>query len=59
MSFLAFLFAAAVVAATPGPGIACVVARTVAGDRGEGRPSCFGTGIAGWSTLSPRRSACR
>jgi len=47
MSFLAFLFAAAVLAVTPGPGIAYVVARTVAGGRAEGLASCFGTGIGG------------
>jgi len=47
MSFLAFLFAAVVLAATPGPGIAYVVARTVAGGRSEGLASCLGTGIGG------------
>jgi threonine/homoserine/homoserine lactone efflux protein len=47
MSFAAFLFAAAVLAVTPGPGIAYVVARTVAGGRAEGLASCFGTGIGG------------
>jgi threonine/homoserine/homoserine lactone efflux protein len=47
MSFLAFLFAAAVLAITPGPGIAYVVARTVAGGRSEGLASCLGTGIGG------------
>ena len=47
MSFLAFLFAAVVLAITPGPGIAYVVARTVAGGRVEGLASCFGTGIGG------------
>ncbi len=47
MSFLAFLFAAVVLAVTPGPGIAYVVARTVAGGRPEGLASCFGTGIGG------------
>lgn len=47
MSFLAFLLAAAVLATTPGPGIAYVVARTVAGGRSEGLASCFGTGIGG------------
>lgn len=47
MSFLAFLLAAAVLAITPGPGIAYVVARTVAGGRGEGLASCFGTAIGG------------
>ena len=47
MSFLAFLIAAVVLAITPGPGIAYVVARTVAGGRVEGLASCFGTGIGG------------
>jgi threonine/homoserine/homoserine lactone efflux protein len=47
MSFLAFLFAAVVLAVTPGPGIAYVVARTVAGGRPEGLASCFGTGAGG------------
>jgi threonine/homoserine/homoserine lactone efflux protein len=47
MSFLTFLFAAVVLAITPGPGIAYVVARTVAGGRAEGLASCFGTGIGG------------
>lgn len=47
MSFIAFLFAAVVLAITPGPGIAYVVARTVAGGRAEGLASCLGTGIGG------------
>jgi threonine/homoserine/homoserine lactone efflux protein len=47
MSFLAFAIAAVVLAITPGPGIAYVVARTVAGGRPEGLASCFGTGIGG------------
>jgi threonine/homoserine/homoserine lactone efflux protein len=47
MSFLAFLVAAVVLALTPGPGIAYVVARTVAGGRSEGLASCIGTGIGG------------
>jgi threonine/homoserine/homoserine lactone efflux protein len=47
MSFLAFIIAAVVLAITPGPGIAYVVARTVAGGRSEGLASCFGTGIGG------------
>jgi threonine/homoserine/homoserine lactone efflux protein len=47
MTFLAFLVAAVVLAITPGPGIAYVVARTVAGGRSEGLASCFGTGIGG------------
>ncbi|HKZ05173.1 MAG TPA: LysE family translocator [Methylomirabilota bacterium] len=47
MSFLAFTIAAVFLAITPGPGIAYVVARTVAGGRSEGVASCFGTGIGG------------
>jgi threonine/homoserine/homoserine lactone efflux protein len=47
VTFLTFLFAAVVLAVTPGPGIAYVVARTVAGGRREGLASCFGTGIGG------------
>jgi threonine/homoserine/homoserine lactone efflux protein len=47
MSFLAFLVAAVILAVTPGPGIAYVVARTVAGGRTEGLASCFGTGLGG------------
>jgi threonine/homoserine/homoserine lactone efflux protein len=47
MSFLAFVIAAIVLAITPGPGIAYVIARTVAGGRYEGLASCFGTGIGG------------
>jgi threonine/homoserine/homoserine lactone efflux protein len=47
MSFVAFLIAATVLAVTPGPGIAYVVARTVAGGRAEGLASCIGTGLGG------------
>jgi threonine/homoserine/homoserine lactone efflux protein len=47
MSFLAFILAALVLAITPGPGIAYVVARTVAGGRSEGLASCIGTGLGG------------
>lgn len=47
MSFVAFVIAAVVLAVTPGPGIAYVVARTVAGGRSEGLASCFGTGAGG------------
>jgi threonine/homoserine/homoserine lactone efflux protein len=43
----AFLIAAALLALTPGPGIAYVVARTVAGGRREGIASCIGTAIGG------------
>jgi threonine/homoserine/homoserine lactone efflux protein len=47
MSLLTFLVAAAILAVTPGPGIAYVVARAVAGGRSEGLASCLGTGIGG------------
>ncbi|MDN7181894.1 LysE family translocator [Caballeronia sp. SEWSISQ10-4 2] len=47
MSLIPFLIAAIVLAITPGPGIAYVVARTVAGGRTEGLASCFGTGMGG------------
>lgn len=47
MSLLAFIFAALVLAITPGPGIAYVVARTVAGGRAEGLASCVGTALGG------------
>ena len=47
MSFATFFFAAVVLAITPGPGIAYVVARTVAGGRSEGLASCLGTGVGG------------
>ena len=42
-----FLLAAGILAVTPGPGIAYVVARTVAGGRAEGVASCLGTAIGG------------
>ena len=44
---MAFFIAAIILAITPGPGIAYVVARTVAGGRSEGLASCLGTGIGG------------
>ncbi len=47
MALLPFLVAALVLAITPGPGIAYVVARTVAGGRGEGLASCLGTAVGG------------
>jgi threonine/homoserine/homoserine lactone efflux protein len=47
MSLIAFLVAAILLAITPGPGIAYVVARTVAGGRAQGLASCIGTGIGG------------
>lgn len=46
-TFFTFLVAAIVLAITPGPGIAYVVARTVAGGRSEGLASCFGTALGG------------
>ena len=48
MSLTAFFLAALVLAITPGPGIAYVVARTVAGGRAEGLASCMGTAIGGF-----------
>ena len=41
------MFAALLLAITPGPGIAYVVARTVASGRREGLASCLGTGVGG------------
>lgn len=46
-SFLLFLAAATLIAVTPGPGIFYVAARTLAGGRGEGIASSFGTGLGG------------
>src|SRR5215217_5606101 len=43
----AFFLAALVLAVTPGPGIAYVVARTAAGGRAEGLASCAGTVLGG------------
>ena len=45
--FVAFLIAAVILALTPGPGIAYVVARTAAGGRAEGLASCIGTAAGG------------
>ena len=45
MTFIPFLMAALVLAITPGPGIAYVVASTVAGGRKEGLASCLGTSL--------------
>src|SRR5215218_146519 len=44
---VAFFIAALLLAVTPGPGIAYVVARTAAGGRPEGLASCVGTGLGG------------
>lgn len=46
-AFSAFLLAAVALAITPGPGIAYVVARTVAGGRAVGLASCVGTALGG------------
>ena len=46
-SHLAFLAAAVILALTPGPGLAYVVARTAAGGRAEGLASCVGTAAGG------------
>ncbi|MBR0652062.1 LysE family translocator [Roseomonas terrae] len=45
--FTLFFAAALVLAVTPGPGIFYVAARTLAGGRGEGMASSFGTGLGG------------
>ena len=42
-----FLSAAGVLALMPGPGIFYVAARSLAGGRGEGLASSFGTGLGG------------
>lgn len=47
MYLIPFLLAATLLAVTPGPGIAYVVARTISGGRTEGLASCFGTGLGG------------
>ena len=44
---LIFLVAASILAVTPGPGVTYVLARTVAGGRGEGVASSFGTAVGG------------
>jgi len=45
--FALFFAAALLLAATPGPGIFYVAARTLAGGRAEGIASSFGTGLGG------------
>lgn len=45
--FALYIVAAVVLAATPGPGIFYVAARTLAGGRAEGLASSFGTGLGG------------
>lgn len=47
MSLIPFLIAATLLAVTPGPGLAYVVARTVSGGRSEGLASCIGTSLGG------------
>jgi threonine/homoserine/homoserine lactone efflux protein len=47
VSFALFLGAALLVALSPGPGIFYVAARTLAGGRGEGIASSFGTALGG------------
>lgn len=47
LNFTLFLAAALVVALSPGPGIFYVAARTLAGGRGEGIASSFGTALGG------------
>lgn len=46
-TFITFLIAAIVLAITPGPSIAYVIARTVSGGRTVGLASCLGTGLGG------------
>ncbi len=47
MTFGTFLIAAIILAITPGPGIAYVMARTASGGRAVGLASCLGTGLGG------------
>lgn len=47
-TYLAFVVAATALAVTPGPGVAFVVARTVAGGRAEGLAARLGTGLGGF-----------
>ena len=46
-NFILFLLAALAIAASPGPGIFYVVARTLSGGRAEGLASSVGTGLGG------------
>lgn len=46
-TLIPFLGAAVVLAITPGPSIAYVVARTASGGRSEGLASCLGTAVGG------------
>jgi threonine/homoserine/homoserine lactone efflux protein len=47
MQLVLYVAAALVLAATPGPGIFYVAARTLSGGRAEGIASSFGTGLGG------------
>src|SRR6187549_382574 len=47
IQFALYIAAATLLAITPGPGIFYVAARTLAGGRGEGVASSFGTGLGG------------
>jgi threonine/homoserine/homoserine lactone efflux protein len=47
MSLITFFIAASILAITPGPGIAYVVAKTLSGGRVEGLASCIGTAVGG------------
>lgn len=47
IGFALFLLAAVAIAASPGPGLLYVAARTVSGGRAEGIASSFGTAIGG------------
>ena len=46
-NFSVFIFAAVVLAITPGPGMLYVLARTVSGGRADGIASTLGTGLGG------------
>jgi threonine/homoserine/homoserine lactone efflux protein len=56
MLFLFFLFAAVILAITPGPGMAYVIARTLSGGIKVGLASCVGTGIGGFVHVLADRS---
>lgn len=47
MSLVPFLLAAVLLAITPGPGLAYVIARTASGGRAEGLASSLGTALGG------------
>lgn len=52
MSLITFLLAAFLLAITPGPGLAYVVARTVSSGRREGLASCLGTAVGGMAHVA-------